>query len=62
MNSTNLHYRNDSLFYRVLFLFEKAKIKDFYNQTGHKWYKTSEKLTLLVFKILNNKAYRDLDG
>lgn len=57
----NLLYSNDSLFKRVLSLFEKTKIKDFYNQTGHKWYKTSEKLTLLVFKILNQKSYRDLE-
>ena len=57
----NIEYKNNSLFKRVLVLFEKTKLKEYYNKTGHKWYKTSEKLTLLVFKILNQKSYRDLE-
>ena len=61
MNYENIKYRDNSLFKRVLVLFEKAKIKEYYNKTGHKWYKTSEKLTLLVFKVLNQKSYRDLE-
>ena len=57
----NIQYKNNSLFKRVLVLFEKTKLKEYYNKTGHKWYKTSEKLTLLVFKILNQKSYGDLE-
>ena len=61
MKPPNLSYTENSLFKRILVLFEKSKLKNFYNKTGHKWYKTQEKLTLLVFKILNQKSYRDLE-